>query len=100
MCARLNEETEDLHLRVLSGVERFSLRFADVLLWPCGNALERYAGLYGEGGLAPAIECPLAMADDLDVSRPTSVRASSASGSDRTAATSSATPFRLSSRFR
>ena len=68
MCARLNEDPDDLHLRVLSGVERFPLRFADVILWPGGNALERYAELYGEDGLAPAIECPLPMADDLDVS--------------------------------
>jgi glycosyltransferase involved in cell wall biosynthesis len=68
MCARLNEDPDDLHLRVLSGVERFPLRFADVLLWPGGNALERYAEMYGEDGLAPAIECPLPMADDLDVS--------------------------------
>src|SRR5918999_637235 len=68
MCARLNEDPDDLHLRVLSGVERFPLRFADVILWPGGNALERYVELYGEDGLAPAIECPLPMADDLDVS--------------------------------
>jgi glycosyltransferase involved in cell wall biosynthesis len=67
MCARLNEDPDDLHLRVLSGVERFPLRFADVLLWPGGNTLERYAEMYGEDGLAPAIECPLPMADDLDV---------------------------------
>lgn len=65
MCAALNEDPEDLHLRVLSGVERFALRFADALLWPGGNSLERYADFYGEGSLAPAFSCPLPMADDL-----------------------------------
>ena len=59
MCARLNEDPDDLHLRVLSGVERFPLRFADVILWPGGNALERYAralrgGRTGAGQRVPA----------------------------------------------
>lgn len=65
MCAALNEDPEDLHLRVLSGVERFPLRYADALLWPGGNSLERYADFYGDGALAPAFRCPLPMTDDL-----------------------------------
>jgi glycogen synthase len=67
MCATLNEDAEDLHLRVLSGVERFALRFADALLWPGGNSLDWYTDFYGEGALAPALRCPLPMIDDLIV---------------------------------
>jgi glycosyltransferase involved in cell wall biosynthesis len=67
MCAALNEDLNDLHLRVLSGVERFTLRFADALLWPGGNSLDWYTDFYGEGALAPAVRCPLPMIDDLAV---------------------------------
>jgi glycosyltransferase involved in cell wall biosynthesis len=67
MCAALNEDPKDLHLRVLSGTERFPLRFADALLWPGGNSLDRYTDFYGEGALAPGLRCPLPMIDDLTV---------------------------------
>jgi glycogen synthase len=67
MCAALNEDADDLHMRVLSGVERFTLRFADALLWPGGNSLERYGDFYGDGALAPGLHCPLPMVDDLSV---------------------------------
>jgi glycosyltransferase involved in cell wall biosynthesis len=65
ICAALNEEPQTFHLRMLFGVERFGLKFADALLWPGGNSLERYTEFYGEDALAPAIRCPLPQADDL-----------------------------------
>lgn len=65
ICASLNEAPNDLHLRVLSGLERFSLRFADVLLEPGGNSLDRYADFYGEDSLAPALRSPLPTTTDL-----------------------------------
>ena len=52
-------------MRVLAGLERFALRFADVLLWPGGNSLERYADFYGADALAPAILRPLPAPADL-----------------------------------
>jgi glycogen synthase len=65
MCAVLNEEPESFHMRMLSALERFTLRFADAVLWPGGNSLEHYANFYGEGALAPALRCPLPKAGDL-----------------------------------
>jgi glycogen synthase len=61
----LNEQPPDLHLRVLFGIERFPLRFADALLWPGGDALERYAQHYGADQLAPALRCPLPVTTDM-----------------------------------
>ena len=37
MCAALNDTPADLHLRVLAGLERFPLRFADAVLEPGGQ---------------------------------------------------------------
>jgi hypothetical protein len=65
MCAALNEEPPNEASEVLRGIERFALRFADVLLWPGGNSLDRYRGFYGEDGLAHAVRCPLPSGDDL-----------------------------------
>jgi glycogen synthase len=76
MCAVLNEEEPDGGFEILRGIERFPLRFADVLLWPGGNSLERYHEFYGEEALADAVWCPLPTGDDLvapaaDGERPT-----------------------------
>ena len=78
MCADLNEAPHDLHLQVLGGLERFPLRFADALLEPGGNSLERYAEFYGADSLAPALRSPLPMTTDL--SPPSDVEAPSADG--------------------
>jgi glycogen synthase len=78
MCAALNDAPADLHLQVLGGLERFPLRFADALLEPGGNSLERYAEFYGAGSLAPALGSPLPMTTDL--SPPSDVEAPSADG--------------------
>ena len=78
MCADLNEAPHDLHLQVLGGLERFPLRFADALLEPGGNCLERYAEFYGADSLAPALRSPLPMTTDL--SPPSDVEAPSADG--------------------
>jgi glycosyltransferase involved in cell wall biosynthesis len=59
MCAVLDEQPDDPHMQLLSGLERFALRFADVLLWPGGISLERYAAFYGSDCLAPALHRPL-----------------------------------------
>jgi glycogen synthase len=76
MCAALNDTPTDLHLQVLGGLERFPLRFADALLEPGGNSVERYAEFYGAGSLAPALRSPLPMTTDLsspsDVATPSS----------------------------
>jgi glycosyltransferase involved in cell wall biosynthesis len=65
MCAALNEAATGLHLDVLSGLERFSLRFADGVLEPGGNSLERYTEFYGPGSLAPVLNSPLPMTTEL-----------------------------------
>ncbi len=65
MCAALNEDAPDEASEVLRGIERFALRFADVLLWPGGNSLDRYRDFYGEDGLADAVQCPLPTGEDL-----------------------------------
>jgi glycosyltransferase involved in cell wall biosynthesis len=65
MCATFDELPADPHMLVLSGLERFVLRFADVLLWPGGNSLERYADFYGPDALAPATFRPLPAPTDL-----------------------------------
>ncbi len=78
MCAALNDVTSDLHLQVLAGLERFPLRFADAVLEPGGDTLERYADFYGEGALAPALKSPLPMTTEL--SPPSDVEAPSADG--------------------
>ena len=83
MCADLNEAPHDLHLQVLGGLERFPLRFADALLEPGGNSLERYAEFYGADSLAPALRSPLPMTTDL--SPPSDVEAPSADGSSAAA---------------
>jgi glycogen synthase len=78
MCAALNDAPEDLHLQVLAGLERFPLRFADAILEPGGNTLERYTEFYGDGSLAPALGSPLPMTTDL--SPPSDVEAPSSDG--------------------
>ena len=65
MCAVLNEVEWGVHLDVLGGLERFSLRFADALLQPGGDTLDYYTEFYGEGSLAPALESPLPMTTGL-----------------------------------
>jgi glycogen synthase len=64
MCAAFDEQPVDVHLQVMAGLERFALRFADAVLWPGGNSLERYAEFYGEEALAPAIRRPLPVSSD------------------------------------
>ncbi|HMJ94740.1 MAG TPA: glycosyltransferase family 4 protein, partial [Thermoleophilaceae bacterium] len=78
MCAGLNDAPDDLHLKVLGGLERFPLRFADAILEPGGNSLERYGDFYGAGSLAPALKSPLPMTTDL--SPPADARSPSADG--------------------
>jgi glycosyltransferase involved in cell wall biosynthesis len=65
MCAVFDELPSGQHMLVLAGLERFALRFADVLLWPGGNSLEGYADFYGSDALAPAIFRPLPAPADL-----------------------------------
>ena len=65
MCAVLDGAPETPHMRLLAGLERFALRFADALLWPGGNTLERYSAFYGAESLAPAIRRPLPAPSDL-----------------------------------
>jgi glycosyltransferase involved in cell wall biosynthesis len=65
MCAELNEAPADVHLGVMAGLERFSLRFADALLEPGGNSLERYSEFYGADSLAPALRSGLPVTADL-----------------------------------
>ena len=65
MCAVLDGEPATDHLRTLAGLERFTLRFADALLWPGGKTLERYGEFYGGESLAPAIRRPLPAPADL-----------------------------------
>jgi glycogen synthase len=68
MCAVLNEDPPDSAFDVLRGIERFPLRFADVLLWPGGDSLDHYREFYGEDGLARAVRCPLPTGDELPAS--------------------------------
>jgi glycosyltransferase involved in cell wall biosynthesis len=65
MCAAMNEAPAGVHLDVMAGLERFSLRFADALLEPGGNSLERYTDFYGAGSLAPGLRSVLPMTTDL-----------------------------------
>jgi glycogen synthase len=64
MCAVLNDVPDDEHLRLIAGLERFPLRFADVLLAPGGNSLAWYSDFY-DGSLAPALQSPLPSTTDV-----------------------------------
>jgi glycosyltransferase involved in cell wall biosynthesis len=66
MCIALNEDPADESHDVLRGIERFPLRFADALLWPGGNSLDRYRDFYGADLLAPGVHCPLPTGDMLE----------------------------------
>ena len=65
MCAVMNEDPGGVHLDLIAGLERFSLRYADAVLEPGGNCLEHYREFYGEGSLAPALESPLPIGADM-----------------------------------
>ena len=65
MCAVMNEDPGGVHLDLIAGLERFSLRFADAVLEPGGNCLEHYREFYGEGALAPTLESPLPITADV-----------------------------------
>ena len=58
ICAALDERADDIHLQVVRGMERFPLAYADVLLEPGGDVMERYRRYYGAERLAPSIYCP------------------------------------------
>lgn len=69
VCVRLNTTAEmcqvlDGHLsrrfdyRAMFDLERYSLRFADRVVWPGGDVLGAYRRYYGEDGLAQAVRIP------------------------------------------
>jgi len=65
MCAAMNEDPGGVHLDLIAGLERFSLRFADAVLEPGGNCVEHYRDFYGEDALAPTLESPLPITADV-----------------------------------
>lgn len=65
ICSVLNEEPAEGAARFVRGIERFTLRFADDLMWPGGDVLSYYRDFYGADGLAEAVETALPVGDDM-----------------------------------
>jgi glycogen(starch) synthase len=72
VAVRLNTTAEICHLldgylgseltdRAMYELERYSLRYADRLIWPGGDVLATYRRYYGNSALAPAIRIPHAV---------------------------------------
>jgi glycogen(starch) synthase len=73
VCVRLNSSSEmvltldghlpaDQAIRAMFELERYSLRYADRVIWPGGDVLGTYQRFYGPGALGPAVRIRHAVA--------------------------------------